>query len=101
MSYYYEKDAPDLLLVTKKQLDKLCDNAQAIAPNVSELEEWNYDVENNINEMGEGSKIKNGKYYIIKAVKFIEIKEDETYKANANNEQAKRQKRTNRKAQAR
>ena len=78
MSYYYEKDAPDLLLVTKKQLDKLWDNAQAIAPNVSEFEEWNYDVENNVNEMGGESKIKNGKYYIIKAIDFIEIKGNKT-----------------------
>jgi len=73
MSYYYEKDAPDLLLVTKKQLDKLWDNAEAIAPNVSEFEEWNNDVTNNIDEMGTESKIKSGDYYIIKAIKKITI----------------------------
>ncbi len=77
MSYYYEKDAPDLLLVTKKQLDKLWDNAEAIAPNVSEFEEWNHDVKNNINGMGGESKIKSGDYYIVKAIKKITINKRE------------------------
>tara|TARA_R110000850_G_scaffold162443_1_gene287372 strand:- start:202 stop:414 length:213 start_codon:yes stop_codon:yes gene_type:complete len=70
MDYHFDEEEGDLILINTKDKFLVNQMYDAIAPNVSDFENWNDDKEN----IKEGlNKIPKGKYFVLKFVNCVDI----------------------------